>query len=174
MKIEEKFMKLPEIRLGNGEEVIYALRTHPKVLFLKILAGVIVLTLAIMYAIYLGHMHEIVNYSVYGILAIAGIYFCAYPIILWWNKKYIITNRQIFVCEGVLMKKTHSSQLSKASDLNVERGILDRIFNCGTLVIFNSATDISFDKTTVTLHDIPDVLTVEHKIKDMVFEMRQG
>lgn len=167
-------MKLPEIRLGAEEEVIYALRTHPKVLFLKVFSGVIILTLVVMYAIYLGHLHEIVNYSVYGILTIAGLYFCIVPIVFWWNKKFIVTNRQIFVCSGVLMKKTHSSQLSKASDLNVERGILDRIFNCGTLIILNSATDVSHEKTTVTLHDIPDVLTVEHKIKDMVFEMRQG
>lgn len=166
-------MKIPEIRLSQGEEIIYALRTHPKVLFLKVLAGAILLTLAILYAVNFSELHEIVHYIVYGILLVAGLYFCIVPIIQWANQKFIVTNRQIFICSGVLMKKTHSSQLSVATDLNIERGILDRIFNCGTLIVLNSATDIASQKTVVVLKDVPDVLTVEQKIKDMVFDLKK-
>lgn len=167
-------MKIPDLRLGNDESVLYALRTHPKIIIPRVMIGAILLAVSIWILVAMPAEKFDPRFSgtLQVLLACVGFYYSIWPIIQWASNKYIVTNRQIIVLEGVLLKKTHSSQLALISDINVERGILDRVFGCGTLIIFNSAGSIrdSNDTSRVRLHDVPKVLDIEHKIKDLVFK----
>lgn len=167
-------MKTPSLRLNPNEEILYTMRTHPKVLFVKILAGLSCLVLSILTLIYMpvDKFPLWLTNTIQISLLCLGLWYCVFPIIQWMHSMYVITTKQIVILEGVFVKKTHSSQLSRVSDLNVERGILDRIYKCGTLVVFNASGgmgDVNEGSTRVTLKDIPDVLGVEEKIKQLVF-----
>lgn len=164
------------VRLASDEVVLYNLRTHPKVLFTRVLIGLMLMISAVFYLLELyAAMPPGVNIAAGVALFAAASYFCVWPFLQWRSNRYLITNRQILCLNGVLYHKTHSSQLSRVSDLNVERGILDRIFNCGTLVVLNAAGEFAGEGRSgnrVTLHDIPKVLEVEQGIKDLVYRNR--
>lgn len=171
-------MKIPELRLGQDEEVLYALRTHPKAIFLRVVLGLILLSGAIWIWIAMPEEKFPLWFSGGLVLVVFGVgfFYSVWPILQWLNKKYVITNKQIVIHEGILIKKTHSSQLVRVSDMNVERGILDRLFNCGTLVVFNAAGGMGdvHETNRVALHDIRNVLDVEQKIKELVFNTPSG
>lgn len=167
-------MKMPNLRLDNDETVLFSMREHPKALFIPVLATLSAIALAILAAVQIpadllnGWLH-IAIYIGLGILAIK---YALVPFLAWVSTRFVVTNRQIVILSGVLTKKTHSSQLSRVSDLNVERDILDRIWGCGTIVVFNAAggiSDANDNMNRVTLHDVPNVLEVEDKIKNLVF-----
>lgn len=161
------------VRLASDEVVLHNLRTHPKVLFLRLLIGILLMATGVFYLLeFYATMPPGVNIGAGVVLFGVATYYCLWPFLQWRANRYLITNRQIICLSGVLYHKTHSSQLSRISDLNVERGILDRIFNCGTLVVLNAAGEFTGDRKTenrVTLHDIPQVIEVEQGIKELVY-----
>lgn len=169
-------VKLPtNVRMSPEEEVLYSTRTHPKILFLPVLAllTVAVLTYFAFAYIQMAWASGWVLWISLGTLAVLAIKYALWPYLQWQRSLYFITNKQIIMSKGVLNQKTHSSQLSRISDLNVERGVLDRIFHCGTLVIYNAAGGLSEgavdSNSHVVLKDVPKVLDIEQKIKEMVF-----
>lgn len=161
-----------DLRLQPDEEIMYNLRTHPKLLFTRILFGVILLVLAVL--VFMNVSADIWNgwlvNSMYIILGLVGTWYVIFPVIVWLNNRFIITNKQIIVLSGVFIKEKHSSQISRVSDLNVECGILDRLFKCGTLIVYNASGDVSDNSSRVTLKDIPNVLDVEQGIKNIILD----
>lgn len=165
-------LKVPaNLRLANDETPLFVMRTHPKVLALRIALGVFLLAVGITYQVTLGtNMPSMVNLIVGIILFSAATYYCIWPWLKWYTTQYVITTRQIVTLSGILHKRTHSSQIARISDINVERHLMDRVFGCGTIVILNASGE--FDgggQNRVTLVDVPKVLDVEDKLKDMVF-----
>ncbi|MCC3299822.1 PH domain-containing protein [Arthrobacter caoxuetaonis] len=166
-------VKLPrDLRLNPGEEAIYLLRTHPKVLFLPAVTWLILVGAAV--ACYMFVPRDMLEGWLYlGLQAVTcalTIHYAAWPILQWWKKVYIVTTKQLIIREGVLYKKSISSQLIRVSDIQVERGILDRIFRCGTLVIINAANgEAAQAANRVIFTDVPHALKVEQTLKDMVY-----
>jgi uncharacterized membrane protein YdbT with pleckstrin-like domain len=50
------------------------------------------------------------------------------------TSEFVITNRRVFLKQGILRRRTTELLLSKIEGLQVEQGILGRIFNFGTIV----------------------------------------
>lgn len=166
------------VHLAPGEIVLHNLRTHPKVLFTRVLIGIVLMISAIYYILDLyAFMPPGVNIGAGVVLCAVASYYCVWPFLQWRSNRYLVTDRQIISLNGVLYHKVHSSPLSRVSDLNVERGILDRMFNCGTLVILNAAGEFAREGSVnnrVTLSDVPRVLDVEQGIKELVYSRRSS
>ena len=158
--------------MAPGEEPVYLLRTHPKILFGPAVRWLLLICLA--YACHILIPHNLGEGWVYRGAQIITFYltlhYAVSPIIRWRRKVYIVTTKQIIIREGVMAKKSLSTKLSRISDIQVERGILDRIFGCGTIVVINAANGEAAEAgRRVAFADVPRVLAVESKLKDMVY-----
>lgn len=168
-------MKPPAgLRLNPGETVLFHLRTHPKVLFSTAVVFLLLATGAAATTMYVPR--DLVQGYAFGgafaVLAVLALCYVWYPVACWATSTFTVTTKQIIVRAGVVSKKSHSTQLSRVSDIEVERGILDRIFRCGTLIVVNSANiqgGASDSMSRVVLKDVPNALCVEQAIKDLVF-----
>lgn len=163
------------IRLGPGEDVVFVLRTHWKVLFIPAALWLFWVAAAVATWLYVprdlgdGWVQIGLQVVTFGLAA----HYTWWPILQWWKRVYVVTTKQVLITEGVLYKKSLSSQISRVADIHVERGILDRIFRCGTLVIVNAANgEAASDSNRIIFRDVPRALDVEQKLKDMVFTSR--
>lgn len=161
-----------DLRLNPGEEAVYLLRTHPKVLFLPAVTWLILAAAAVACYMFVprGMLDGWLYLGLQAVTCALTLHYAAWPILQWWKKVYIVTTKQLIIREGVLYKKSISSQLARVSDIHVDRGILDRIFRCGTLVIINAANgEASQSSQRVIFSDVPHALKVEQTLKDMVY-----
>lgn len=161
-------------KLKQDEQIIFKLRTHPKVLFGRIIASLLLLALAIAYWVNLADEMPIgVNWGVMVFLFVVGLWYGIWPMLQWWFNIFLVTNKQIVVFKGVIFKDSHHSQITRISDIGVERGLIDRFFGCGTIVLYNAAGNVQEDSvggspTRVTLKDVPHVNDVREQIADII------
>jgi uncharacterized membrane protein YdbT with pleckstrin-like domain len=103
------------------------------------------------------------------ILALAVIvWFVAIPFLKWMTTVYTLTNRRLITRTGVLTRTGHDIPLPRISDVASERGVVDRLLKCGTLVLSDAS-----DKS-VRLHDIPNVEATQLKIANLLHAGVEG
>ncbi|MCU6480548.1 PH domain-containing protein [Arthrobacter sp. A2-55] len=168
-------VKLPKsVRVGLGEVPVALLRTHPKVLFWPVIRWLVFIAMAA--ACYIFVPRDLVDGWVYWVAQAVTFYltlhYAVAPILKWWCRIFVVTDRQIMVQEGVLYKRAISSQLARVQDIRTERGILDRIFRCGTLIIVNAANGVTSMDDRVVFADVPHALKVEQSLKELVFAVQ--
>lgn len=151
--------------LNDGEHVIWATRTHVKVLFVP----AVVLLLLAGVAGYLsslpdGDSAKIWLWLIWGVAAVLFVVFCVWPFLNWWTSTYVFTNRRLITRHGVLTRRGHDVPLNRISDVTSERGVTDRILGCGTLVIADAS-----EQGRVELHDIPKVERAQLTLQDALF-----
>lgn len=171
-------VKLPaDVRLGPDERPVFMLRTHPKILFVPAVLWLFWVAASVLTWMFVprdlgeGWVHT----GAQAVTFLLALHYTWWPVLQWWKRIYIVTTKQILIREGVLYKKSLSSQIARVADIHVERGILDRIFRCGTLVIVNSANgDAVSDANRIIFRDVPRALEVEQALKDMVYTTRSA
>lgn len=172
-------MKAPAgLRLNPGEEVLFHMRTHAKVLFGPGVVTALLIAAATANTMFMPRdlLQGYLFWGPFAVIAYLALYYVWYPVATWTNSTFTVTTKQIIVAQGVLYKKSHSTQLSRVSDIEVERGIMDRIFRCGTLIVVNAANiqvGAADTMSRVVLKDVPRALDVETAIKDLVFHFHQ-
>jgi len=60
-----------------------------------------------------------------------------------WMRHYIITNNEIIKVEGILTKRRITIPFQSVSDVRVEKGVIGRIFNFGTVHVTGLGKDNS-------------------------------
>ncbi|MBS7617428.1 PH domain-containing protein [Candidatus Bathyarchaeota archaeon] len=86
----------------------------------------------------------------YCIVGFAVVNFSAYPILLWRNLYYVLTDRRIIVRKGVIGIDYDILDLEYVQRVDLERGIWDRIYGTGTIVV--QAVGVK----TIEMYSIPD------------------
>ncbi len=71
----------------------------------------------------------------FGILIFAIFSSSLYPLLLWRNLYYAITDRRVIVRKGVIGIDYDVLNLDYIQQINVDRGVWDKIYDTGTLVI---------------------------------------
>ncbi len=80
-------------------------------------------------------------------------------------RKYRLTNKRLFIEEGILVRTANQTDLIRVNDVSVTQKILDRIFNVGTVIV-DAPTDTSHPK--ILIFGIEDPHTVaEHIHREM-------
>ena len=71
------------------------------------------------------------------------------PLIDKYSDEFAITNRRVIIKTGLISRKTFEMNLSKIESVNVDQGILGRIFGYGTITIVGTGgTKETFPKIT--------------------------
>jgi len=85
------------------------------------------------------------------------------PFLRWLTTTYTVTDRRIITRRGIITKTGHDLPLTRINNVAYERGLIDRILGCGTLVLTTAAEE------PVTLNDIPDVERVHVVMTEILF-----
>jgi uncharacterized membrane protein YdbT with pleckstrin-like domain len=157
-------MGLPSKYLGQGEVEILHMRTHGKVL---VGPALVLLLVAVFLGISIAMTPPDWQWWAFWVeLAVAGIMLVCWsllPFLRWMTTTYTLTNRRIITRRGILVKKGHDLPLGRVNDVSYEKGIIDRMFGCGTLVLTTAA------EAPVRLDDIPDVERVHVLMTELLF-----
>jgi uncharacterized membrane protein YdbT with pleckstrin-like domain len=152
--------------LGDGEFVIASTRTHWKALVLPVLALLVTCAAAgfLIAVVPAGSTHGVMVLVVLGIAVLVIVYATIRPFLVWLTASYTVTNRRLINRSGVLTRRGRDIPLQRINDVKYERGLLDRLLGCGTLVI----SDASEEGRSV-LPDVPDVEKLQLVITDLLF-----
>lgn len=156
--------------LNPGERVVFSTRTHIKALALPALILLVVAGVSGYLASLPGsgskHKKEY-WITIAVVAAVLILWFCVRPFLNWLTATYTVTDRRLTTHTGVLTRSGHDIQLSRISDVSYEKGILDRILGCGTLVI-KDASELG-----VRLPDVPRVEEKQRVLSELLFHDSQ-
>jgi uncharacterized membrane protein YdbT with pleckstrin-like domain len=82
---------------------------------------------------------------------------------------YTFTNRRLITRTGILTRTGHDIPLNRISDIEYEKGLVDRVFGCGTLVISDAS-----EEGRVRLDDIPHVEQAQLTVSNELYRHAQG
>ena len=104
------------------------------------------------------------------VLAVLAVLVWAFvPFLRWSTSRYTITNRRLITRSGIITRTGRDIPLYRINDVAYEKGLLDRILGCGTLVISDAT-----EKAGVVLHDVPRVEKVQVQLHELLFNADDG
>ncbi len=145
--------------LNDGERVLVSTRTHPKALIGPALISLVTVLVAAWIARTADH--TVLDWIVVVLAAALVLWFGVRPLVSWWTTTYTFTDRRFLTRTGFIAKTGRTVPLNRISGIDIEIGVIDRIFGCGTLVINDASSG-----GHVPVHDIPQVEQVQLKISD--------
>jgi membrane protein YdbS with pleckstrin-like domain len=146
--------------LGPDEHIVVSTRTHLKALLLPAL--ILILTAGVVAFLVAFIDSDIVDYIVIALGVVVVVGWVLLPFLRWLTTEYTVTNRRLITRTGILTREGHDIPLPRISDVASERGVIDRMLGCGTLVLSDAS-----DKS-VRLHDIPHVESTQLKIANLL------
>jgi len=167
---------------GGGEEELWAGRTHFKILFKPAFIQLVLIALHVLVAIYVPANTNWPWWDSWGqltlqsILIVLSLWYVVIPLLRWRNSTFELTNKRVVKHWGILYKQSLEIPLERITSIAVDRGILDRIFGCGTLNFQDAAmgsypTKGAWNRDSsnrnmagVRFHDVPRVLEVKKLI----------
>ena len=134
--------------LGENEQVLFVTHKHWLVLVGEILSesllsiGLIVLVSLVWY-LWLPNPLVALAY----LLLIFPLISLLRDILIWSNRKYVVTNRRVIQLSGVFSKSVSDSSLDKVNDVKMSQSFLGRMFDYGDIEIL-TASELGVNKLT--------------------------
>jgi uncharacterized membrane protein YdbT with pleckstrin-like domain len=151
--------------LNEGEHVVLSTRTHVKALIVPAVVLIVVAALGGYLTSLPDGTHAATWRWIIWVLAVLLIlWFVVRPFLNWLLTTYTFTNRRLITRTGILTRRGHDIPLNRISDISYEKGLVDRIFGCGTLVISDAS-----EEGRVRLDDIPHVEQAQLTVSDELF-----
>jgi len=164
----DAFMAISRKLLSDGEHVVLSVRTHAKALIWPVVLFILVVTSVLTVAL------RQPDNSVWGLVAVAVavpvlILWTLIPFLRWTTSTYTVTNRRLITRHGIITRTGRDIPLFRINDVAYEKGLLDRILGCGTLIISDAT-----ENAGVVLPDVPNVEKVHLQISDLLFDNDDG
>lgn len=157
--------------LAQGERVELELRTHVKTILAPILVFIVTVA-AVAYLLKLASDNTWPSWATWVIVVIGLLIFVvwvAIPLIKWRSTQYVVTNRRLLTRSGLITRTGRDIPLYRINDVTYEKGPLDRILKCGTLIVSDAT-----DKAGMELHDVPNVERVQVRLNELLFQTDDG
>jgi uncharacterized membrane protein YdbT with pleckstrin-like domain len=150
--------------LNEGEHVVVSTRTHVKALLLPALWLILVAAVAGYASSFpTGNAEPLLIAVIWGVALVVVLWLVAGPFLRWLTTTYTVTDRRLITRAGVLTRRGHDIPITRINDVAYERGIVDRLLGCGTLVVSDAS-----QQGQVRLSDIPDVERVHLQISEVL------
>ena len=151
--------------LNEGEHVVWSTRTHVKALFVPALVLIVAAGIG-GYLSSLPDSHRNVWLIIIWVVAGAAILaYTVWPFLQWFTTTYTVTNRRLTTHSGIISRTGHDIPLARISDVSYEKGPVDRLLGCGTLVISDAS-----EQGRVALADVPHVEKLQLKLSDLLYQ----
>jgi membrane protein YdbS with pleckstrin-like domain len=154
--------------LFDGEYVVLSVRGHGKALIWPVVVVVVVVG-GVITALMLKPNDAVVasGAAVVGLPLL--VLLSLIPFLRWMTSTYTVTNRRLITRQGILSRSGRDIPLFRINDVAYEKGLLDRLLGCGTLIISDAT-----EKAGVVLSDIPHVEQVQLQISELLFTHDDG
>jgi uncharacterized membrane protein YdbT with pleckstrin-like domain len=126
--------------LGENEQVLFVTHQHWLVLVGEILLETL-LTVALIVVVTLMYFLWVINP-----LVLLGYLLLIFPLIrllrdvlIWSNRKYVVTNRRVMQLAGVFNKNVTDSSLDKVNDVKLTQSFLGRLLGYGNIEILTAS-----------------------------------
>jgi len=161
-------MAISQKLLSDGEHVVLSVRTHAKALIWPVVLFILVVTSVLTVAL------RQPDNSVWGLVAMAVavpilVLWSLIPFLRWTTSSYTVTNRRLITRHGIITRTGRDIPLFRINDVAYEKGLLDRILGCGTLIVSDAT-----ENAGVVLPDVPNVEKVHLQISDLLFVNDDG
>jgi len=161
-------MAISKKLLSEGEHIVLSVRTHVKALIVP--ATVLILLVAGVIVAATLPADSTVAVIVAAVVAVPVlIFWVLVPFLSWMTSTYTVTNRRLITRHGIITRTGRDIPLFRINDVAYEKGLLDRLLGCGTLVISDAT-----EKAGVVLPDIPNIEQVHLQISDLLFATDDG
>jgi len=132
--------------LGDNEQIIFVTRQHWLVLLAEILsesilAVALVVLITLMWWIWLPHPLILLGY----LLLLLPLLSLLRDVLIWANRKYIVTNWRVIQISGVFNKDVTDSSLEKVNDVKLEQSFWGRLWDYGDIEIL-TASELGVNK----------------------------
>jgi uncharacterized membrane protein YdbT with pleckstrin-like domain len=163
-------MGFPAKLLGEDETVVMLLRPHVKRLFLPVLVLLVVAPLGTFAAAVVpaGGVQGWARGLIAAAALLVLLRWTIVPFVVWWNTRYVITDRRLVMRHGVLTRSGHDMPLSRLNDVSFQHNLFDRIIGCGTLTVESAG-----ERGQVVLADVPRVEQVQRVLYRLSDQLRQ-
>lgn len=161
-------MAISKKLLSDGEHVVLSVRTHGKALIAPV-AVLILVVAGVLTAAMLqpGNSRWSLVAAVVAVPVL--ILWVLIPFLRWTTSTYTVTNRRLITRHGIITRTGRDIPLFRINDVAYEKGLLDRILGCGTLIISDAT-----ENAGVVLPDVPNVERVHLQITDLLFDNDDG
>lgn len=153
--------------LSEHEHVVLSVRSHAKALIWPGAVFVVVVAALVTVAVLQPEVSIMIGAAV--VAALALLLWVVIPFLRWMTSTYTVTNRRLITRHGILTRTGRDIPLFRINDVAYEKGVLDRILGCGTLVISDAT-----EKAGVVLPDIPHIEQVHLQISNLLFARDDG
>lgn len=156
--------------LNHDESVLVSTRTHAKAMlgpavFLILIAGLA----GFLSALPTGTTRTVLQWVIWAGALVLIALLVVRPFLAWLTVSYTVTDRSLITRSGILNRRVHDIPLARIGDVSYERGILDRMLGCGTLVVSDGS-----EHGRVELHDVPQVELLHLQISELLFDSRRA
>lgn len=155
--------------LNDGEHIVFSTRTHVKALLVPALVLIVVAGLA-------GYLSSLPDSGrgiwltvIWVIAAAILLKYAVWPFLTWLTATYTVTNRRLTTHRGIITRTGHDIPLGRISDVAYEKGLLDRILGCGTLIVSDAS-----EQGRVVLNDVPRVEELQRTLSDLLHGENTG
>jgi uncharacterized membrane protein YdbT with pleckstrin-like domain len=148
----------PESPLAAGEQPVLLLHPHWKTLIRPVLVAVLVVAIALIAEALIGSGSAApAARAAVGIVAVLVLMvWLIVPVLRWRTTTYELTTKRLRTRYGILTRKGRDIPLTRINDVSFEKGVLDRLFGAGRLVVESAG-----EHGQIVLRDIPDVADVQ-------------
>jgi membrane protein YdbS with pleckstrin-like domain len=161
-------MGISKKHLSDDEHVVLSVRSHGKALVGPVALLVLVLA-AVITAAMVRPANTTVGLAVDVVAVPVVIVWVIIPFLRWMTSTYTVTNRRLITRHGILTRTGRDIPLFRINDVAYEKGLIDRLLGCGTLVISDAT-----EKGGVVLPDSPKVERVHLQISELLFARDDG
>ena len=161
-------MGISQKLLSDGEHVVLSVRTHPKALIGPVALLILVVAAVITAAMFAPDNSMVVLVALVAAATVVAVW-VVIPFLRWMTSTYTVTNRRLITRHGILTRTGRDIPLFRINDVAYEKGLIDRLLGCGTLVISDAT-----EKAGVVLPDVPNVERVHLQISDLLFTNDDG
>jgi len=157
--------------LGEREKILLVTHQHWFQLFRSILLEIvmIILTVVVVTFLYLSNLVTPSPPVLFGyLLLLIPIASLLRDTLIWYNHKYVVTNRRVIQVFGVFNKNVTDSSLEKVNDVKMDQSVMGRVFNFGDIEIL-TASELGINRFTF----IGDPVRFKTAMLDAKFHLEQ-
>jgi len=134
--------------LGQNEQVLFVTHQHWLVLAGEILSECL-LSIAVIVLVTMTAFFWLINplIALGYLLLLVPLISLTRDVLVWSNRKFVITNRRVIQLSGVFSKNITDSSLEKVNDVKMNQTFMGRIFDYGDIEIL-TASELGVNKLT--------------------------
>lgn len=126
--------------LGENEQVLFVTHQHWLVLVGEILTEIVlsvalIVLVSLIWALWLPNALVALGY----LLLLFPLVSLLRDVLIWSNRKYVVTGRRVIQLSGVFSKNVTDSSLEKVNDVKMKQSFLGRMFDYGDIEILTAS-----------------------------------